>query len=135
MKTFPKNIKFKYEWRKYQKRVLDELSKHIDDNHLHIVAPPGSGKTILGLEVAIRLNKPTLIFAPTIAIRNQWIQRFLDLFILEGEIPDWISKDIKNPRFLTVVTYQSLHSTISDRKTIEKVEEIEKIAVYKLNNL
>jgi len=110
LKEFPKNIKFKYDWRKYQKRVLDDLEGHLDDNHLHIIAPPGSGKTVLGLEVAIRLNKPTLIFAPTVAIRNQWIQRFCELFLQTSEKPDWISKDIRQPEFLTIVTYQALHA-------------------------
>ena len=76
--TFPENITFKYSWRKYQQRVLDDLQEHLQDGHLHIVAPPGSGKTVLGLEVALRLNKPTLILAPTLAIRNQWVQRFCD---------------------------------------------------------
>jgi len=71
LKVYPQNIKFKYEWRRYQKRVLDELEGHLDDNHLHVIAPPGSGKTVLELEVALRLNKPTLIFAPTVAIKNQ----------------------------------------------------------------
>ena len=110
LRGFPEGIQFKYAWRKYQKRVLDELKAHLADNHLHIIAPPGSGKTILGLEVALRLNKPTLIFAPTIAIRNQWVQRFRELFLQVDIDPDWISRDIKNPKFLTVSTYQGLHS-------------------------
>ena len=110
MKAFPGNIKFKYTWRKYQQRVLDELETHLDDNHLHVIAPPGSGKTVLGLEVALRLNKPTLIFAPTVAIRNQWIQRFCELFLQTSTEPEWISRDIKQPGFLTVVTYQALHA-------------------------
>ncbi len=63
-----KDIRFKNSWRKYQQRVLNDLQTHLADKHLHIIAPPGSGKTVLGLEVAIRLNKPTLILAPTIAI-------------------------------------------------------------------
>lgn len=121
IKSFPKNIKFKYNWRKYQKRVLDELTEHLDDNHLHIIAPPGSGKTILGLEVALRLHKPTLIFAPTIAIRNQWIQRFCELFLQTNITPDWISIDIKNPKILTVATYQGLHAACSGAS--EKDEE------------
>jgi superfamily II DNA or RNA helicase len=111
---FPKDIKFKYPWRKYQQRVLTELQEHLSDQHLHIIAPPGSGKTILGLEVAIRLNKPTLILAPTIAIRNQWIQRFCELFLQTNSIPNWISRDIRNPKFLTVVTYQGLHSACNN---------------------
>ncbi|HQB18967.1 MAG: DEAD/DEAH box helicase family protein [Bacteroidales bacterium] len=123
MKEFPKDIKFKYDWRRYQKRVLSELEGHLDDNHLHIIAPPGSGKTVLGLEVAIRLNKPTLIFAPTVAIRNQWIQRFCELFLQTNERPDWISRDIRNPEFLTVVTYQALHAA-STNTMIDEDSEI-----------
>jgi len=123
LKEFPKDIKFKYDWRRYQKRVLSELEGHLDDNHLHIIAPPGSGKTVLGLEVAIRLNKPTLIFAPTVAIRNQWIQRFCELFLQTNERPDWISRDIRNPEFLTVVTYQALHAA-STNTMIDEDSEI-----------
>ncbi len=130
MNEFPKDIKFKYSWRKYQQRVLNELENHLSDDHLHIIAPPGSGKTILGLEVAIRLNKPTLILAPTIAIRNQWIQRFCELFLQKSNTPDWISRDIRNPKFITVVTYQGLHAAcnnlrIKEEESEEDIEEVE----------
>lgn len=117
--AFPQGIQFKYSWRKYQQRVLDELDNHINDRHLHVVAPPGSGKTILGLEVMLRLNAPTLILAPTVAIRNQWIHRFCDLFLQSGETPGWISRDIRNPGFLTVVTYQGLHAACTGKEIIE----------------
>ena len=49
MKTFPGGIAFKYTWRNYQQRVLSELDSYLDDGALHVVAPPGSGKTVLGL--------------------------------------------------------------------------------------
>lgn len=116
---YPKSIKFKYSWRKYQQRVLQELEEHLSDEHLHIVAPPGSGKTVLGLEVAIRLNKPTLILAPTIAIRNQWIQRFCELFLQKDLTPNWISRDVRNPKFMTVVTYQGLHAACNNWRVDE----------------
>ncbi|WP_375581416.1 DEAD/DEAH box helicase family protein [Marivirga tractuosa] len=126
MTEYPKDIKFKYSWRKYQQRVLDELQDHLSDRHLHVIAPPGSGKTVLGLEVAIRLNKPTLILAPTIAIRNQWIQRFCELFLQTNMTPDWISRDIRNPKFMTVVTYQGLHAACNNwRVEEEEIDEEE----------
>ncbi|MFD2568487.1 DEAD/DEAH box helicase family protein [Pseudotenacibaculum haliotis] len=125
MNQFPKDIKFKYSWRAYQERVLLELNDHLTDNHLHIIAPPGSGKTVLGLEVAIRLNKPTLILAPTIAIKNQWISRLCELFLQTENFPDWISRDIRNPKFLTVSTYQGLHSAISGEEETEEDPEEE----------
>ncbi len=129
MTEYPIDIKFKYSWRKYQQRVLDELKNHLTDKHLHVIAPPGSGKTVLGLEVAVRLNNPTLILAPTIAIRNQWIQRFCELFLQTNLTPDWISRDIRNPKFMTVVTYQGLHAAcnnwIIDEEELENEEESE----------
>lgn len=125
MTEYPKEIKFKYSWRKYQQRVLDDLQNHLTDGHLHVIAPPGSGKTVLGLEVAIRLNKPTLILAPTIAIRNQWIQRFCELFLQTAQTPDWISRDIRNPKFMTVVTYQGLHAACNNWRADEEEFENE----------
>ena len=115
MSGYFEGLKFKYPWRPYQKRVLDELDSHLDDDRLHVVAAPGSGKTILGLEVMRRLNQPSLILAPSIAIRNQWVERLLNMFMdEEGEkTPDWISTDIRNPKHLTVSTYQGLHSVFS----------------------
>ncbi|MHA4844557.1 DEAD/DEAH box helicase family protein [Flavitalea antarctica] len=117
MKELPASVKVEYSWRKYQQRVLEELNDHLSDQHLHIVAPPGSGKTVLGLEVVVRLNKPTLILAPTLAIRNQWINRFCDLFLLTSGRPDWISKDIRKPGFLTVTTYQALHAACAEERS------------------
>ncbi|MCB9033178.1 MAG: DEAD/DEAH box helicase family protein [Chitinophagales bacterium] len=123
MLEFPKNIKFKYNWRNYQQRVLDELDEHLTDKHLHVIAPPGSGKTVLGLEVALRLNRPTLILAPTISIKNQWIQRFCELFLQTIVTPDWISRDIRNPKFLTVATYQGLHAACNNLNINEDEED------------
>ena len=120
MTEFPNTVKFKYTWRKYQQRVLESLRDHLADEHLHVIAPPGSGKTVLGLEVAIRINKPTLILAPTIAIRNQWIQRFCELFLQTQFVPDWISRDIRDPKFVTVVTYQGLHAACNDFRLVDE---------------
>ncbi len=110
---FPQEAKFGFPWRAYQQRVLDEFDHHFVDDHLHVVAPPGSGKTLLGLEIARRLNQPTLILAPTSAIRDQWISRFCTFFLRTRETPNWISNTINSPEFLTVSTYQGLHAAFS----------------------
>ncbi len=125
MKKYPDDIKFKFSWRKYQERVLNDLQDHLTDQHLHIIAPPGSGKTVLGLEVAIRINKPTLILAPTIAIRNQWIQRFCELFLQTHDTPEWISRDIRNPKFMTVLTYQGMHAACNNLRSEDEEEDVE----------
>ncbi|NME71347.1 DEAD/DEAH box helicase, partial [Flammeovirga aprica] len=125
LNKFPENITFKYNWRKYQRRVLDELSTHLTDDHLHVIAPPGSGKTVLGLQVMLEINQPTLILAPTIAIRNQWIQRFCDLFLQVSTTPDWISNNIKEPKFLTVTTYHALHALGAKDDEVEEEETVD----------
>lgn len=128
IKSFPENLKFRKSWRAYQTRVLSELEGYLNDNHLHIIAAPGSGKTVLGLEVVRRLNKPTLILSPTLTIRDQWLDRLMELFLPEGELmPSWISMDIRNPKLLTITTYQALHSVYTHKYGLEKdeTEEIE----------
>ncbi|MGE8554355.1 MAG: DEAD/DEAH box helicase family protein [Chryseobacterium jejuense] len=128
MNVFPKNTTFKYNWRTYQKKFLDHLDEYLIDNHLHVSAPPGSGKTVLGLEVMLRLDKPTLIVAPTLAIKNQWIQRFCELFLNTETVPEWISSDIRKPGIITVTTYQGIHSaseaTEEEGETVVKSSKV-----------
>lgn len=107
------SLKFQGEWRSYQQRVLDELEGHLDDGHLHVVAAPGSGKTILGLEVMRRFGDNALILAPTITIRNQWAARLSMFLPGDAPAPDWVSRDIRKPGPVTVVTYQALHAAFS----------------------
>jgi superfamily II DNA or RNA helicase len=108
---FGEDISFKYSWRAYQERVLQEIETHLSDNKLHIIAPPGSGKTVLGLEVVRQLNKRTLILSPTITVRNQWIQRFVELFS-DNKFTDY-SYSLKESAGLISSTYQGLHSAIT----------------------
>ncbi|TMM58817.1 DEAD/DEAH box helicase [Maribacter algarum] len=121
MSELQKNLKFKFTWRSYQEKFLNRFENHIKDNHLHIVAPPGSGKTILGLEMLIRVNKPTLILSPTLTIRNQWKDR-LETFFLANNAFDNYTLDIKKPSLLTFSTYQSLHAL--DKSLIESEKSL-----------
>ena len=79
----------------------------VHGKHLHIVAPPGSGKTVLGLYVWANLvRKPTLVLSPNSAIQAQWAAR-TDLFDLDGK-EELITTDPKKPGLLTSLTYQSI---------------------------
>lgn len=79
------------------------------DKRLHIVAPPGSGKTVLGLYVwATCVRSPALVLSPNSAIQAQWAAR-LDLFDLDGGVQNELaSLDPKRPGLLTSLTYQSV---------------------------
>ncbi len=62
------------------KRKLDE-----GERRLLVVAPPGSGKTVLGLYVWTDLvRKPALVLSPNSAIQAQWVARAEELFELDG---------------------------------------------------
>ncbi len=79
----------------------------VQGKHLHIVAPPGSGKTVLGLYVWANLvRKPTLVLSPNSAIQAQWAAR-TDLFDLDGK-DEFVTTDPKKPGLLTSLTYQSI---------------------------
>ncbi|WP_420346752.1 DEAD/DEAH box helicase family protein [Pelagibius sp.] len=110
--AFPR-FRFTGTWRSYQARVLHELEDHLNDARLNIVAAPGAGKTVLGLEVLRRLGRPTLVLSPTRAIRDQWLQRLEELFEPEnGPWPSGLGSDLSTPGWLTSTTYQALHAAL-----------------------
>jgi len=104
-------LQFKGTWRDYQVRVLKNFDNYLNDDKVHIVAAPGSGKTTIGIEFIRKLGKPCLILSPSITIREQWKDRIEEGFLEEGiDGKQWISGDIKNPKAITTITYQALHS-------------------------
>ena len=110
-------LKFKYTWRKYQARVLENTKEYVADGKVHIVAAPGSGKTTLGIELIARMHENALVLAPSITIREQWKDRIVEGFLVEGLNPDdYISQDLKNPKAITIATYQALHSAMNRYK-------------------
>ncbi len=125
MKDFSKT-KFKWTFRTYQQRVLDNSKKYLDNKKIHVVAAPGSGKTILGLELISRLNSPCIILSPTVTIRDQWQDRFQEAFLNEGEdIKDYFSNDLNNIQLMNTITYQALHSAINNVSIADEDEELD----------
>ena len=106
-------------WRSYQARVLEAAQSYMEDGRIHIVAAPGSGKTTLGIELIGRADAPCLIFAPSITIREQWLDRIREGF---GAPKELLSNDIKNSAPITAITYQALHSCLKRRKNVEEDE-------------
>ena len=107
-------LSFKGQWRQYQQRVLDKAESFMEDGKIHLVAAPGSGKTTLGIEFIRRFGKPTLISVPTVTIRQQWVDRIKQAFLSDAnQAEQIISQDLKNPKVITVATYQALHSAMN----------------------
>lgn len=92
--------------RTYQAEVLRRLAPG-DDGPLHIVAPPGSGKTLLGLLLAAREGHRALVLSPTVTIRQQWLRTATELAPPSATVSD----DPERIADLTVLTYQLLSVT------------------------
>lgn len=105
---------FTGQWRDYQQAVLDEFDQHLTDGCMHIVAAPGSGKTVLGLELVNRIGRPAIILTPSLTIRDQWPNRLVPLFMENHPPPGMVSKDLTEPGHLTAATYQALHAVWAD---------------------
>ena len=107
-------------WRSYQARVLDNAERYLEDGRIHVVAAPGSGKTTLGIELIGRADRPCLILAPSITIREQWLDRIREDF---GGAPELLSRDIRHPAAITAITYQALHSCLRRKENVEEDED------------
>ena len=107
------NIHFKGSFRSYQQRVLDRAKNYLRDGKINIVAAPGSGKTVLGLELIRRIGKPCIIFSPTTSIRRQWGDRFCEMFLEQKDAFDGLfSDDLHCIRLVNSITYQALYTAI-----------------------
>ena len=103
------DIGFSGKLRPSQIAASDIIKKQLaaGEKQLHIVAPPGSGKTILGLYVwADLVRRPTLVLSPNSAIQAQWVAR-TSLFDLDGRDEEIVLSS-ETPGLLTSLTYQSL---------------------------
>lgn len=88
--------------RTYQRDVLERVPV-VPGDPVHVVAPPGAGKTLLGLLLAARHGARAVVLSPTTTIRSQWARSAVGL---EGTAT--VSEDPERPGDLTALTYQVL---------------------------
>lgn len=113
------SLQFRHPFRKYQRQILDqvETSNAIDHKH-HIVAPPGSGKTIVGLELIRRFDEPAVVFAPTATIQQQWCEE-VGLFT-EGPTSDLVSREPGRFAPINIYTYQLISAPGESRELLRE---------------
>lgn len=124
-------LKFRYPFRDHQKMILDRFEQELlkkkpgEPLRFHVVAPPGSGKTIVGIELAVRLRRPSLVVCPNTAIQGQWVKK-VELFIPEnsGVHPsEIVTSQTVQPRFINVLTYQILSIPEDAGETLVELAE------------
>ncbi|ARC90785.1 DEAD/DEAH box helicase family protein [Rhodovulum sp. MB263] len=104
-------LAFRRPWRSYPARILADLEAHLGDRKLHVVAAPGAGKTVLGLEIIRGLGLRCLVLAPNILVRDQWIERLKSDFVGD-RLPDLaglVSTDLSADVPLRVSPHQGVH--------------------------
>lgn len=89
--------------RTYQAEALAQLPAG-GPGPLHVVAPPGAGKTLLGLLLAAREGHRALVLAPTTTIREQWVRTAQGLATDAAAVSD----DPARIGDVTALTYQLL---------------------------
>lgn len=109
-------------FRRYQGQALDAVDALREAGHTraYVVMPPGSGKTVLGLEVARRLGRRTMVLTPNTAVQAQWLAQWKE-FGGSGPHPRPASAERALTAPMTVLTYQSL--SVWDRTADDEDEQ------------
>ena len=115
------DLKDTVEVRDYQKDSVDAFLS--SGGYGTIVLPCGSGKTIVGIETAVRLKTNTLILCPNVSSVHQWIRELLDKTTLREDQIGEYSGEKKTIKPVTVCTYQVL----TYRTKNEKAEETDPV--------
>jgi superfamily II DNA or RNA helicase len=101
------DLSFGGTWRRYQKAAIAAFERDRAAGHrrTHLVAPPGSGKTLLGVELVRRIGRRALVLTPNSAVQVQW-PRAVRQF---GSAADVARMAGPQPGFpIACMTYQSL---------------------------
>lgn len=115
-------LRFRHTFWKYQQMILDVVAQQAaTDRKYHIVAPPGSGKTIVGLELIRRFGRPAVVFVPTTTIQRQWRER-VSLFTDDRVwIADHTSLNAARLSSINVLTYQVLSTPGENLAFVERI--------------
>ncbi len=96
-------LSFTGTWRGYQQLALDAFeADRAGGLSTHIVAPPGSGKTLLGMEIIRRIGGHALVLVPNTAVQQQWLRTARGF----GAPPD--SRRPTRSAGIACLTYQAL---------------------------
>lgn len=96
--------------REYQKLASESFYQAGTNfgGHGTIVLPCGSGKTIIGIDILVKVKMYTLILATSVASVHQWIREILDKTTIASEQIGEYTGDKKEIKPITVTTYQML---------------------------
>jgi superfamily II DNA or RNA helicase len=105
-------------FRRYQSLAFDAFEKSRAEGRArcYVVMPPGAGKTVVGLEIARRLGRPTIVLGPNTAIQAQWISQWGDF-----HPPKPAGATTSLEANLNVLTYQALCTLDDDAAGLDEL--------------
>ncbi|RPI91691.1 MAG: hypothetical protein EHM40_14995 [Chloroflexi bacterium] len=146
-------LSFRYPFRKYQRMILEQVANQQKDNKYHIVAPPGAGKTILGLELIRQFDVPAVVFAPTTTIQAQWYEKVGMFLDPSDKVGDFACMEPGQCAPIYLFTYQLISTQaeaqehikesalllwkeelVTDGQVADLVKAAERLATLKQNN-
>jgi len=99
----------------------DAVEKMLATDNGVLVAPPGSGKTIVGLDIIAKQKQPALILVHKKQIFNQWLERIEGfLNIPKREIGQYASNKRKLDKKITVAMVQTLNNIENQNELADK---------------
>lgn len=116
----------------YQQKALETLWQRIEANenatqapprspqHLLLLAPPGSGKTLMGLACALRRGHKTLILSPNTTLQYQWAKQWNTHAVSFSELlnpAECVGFDPAEQPLILSSTYQLLSSAYRQDNT------------------
>jgi superfamily II DNA or RNA helicase len=116
----------------HQREAVEAVEKVIADGgrRAWVVLPPGAGKTLVGLEVARRRARKTVVFTTNPAVQSQWLAAWAETPTDDSSAPPGPTvPQQRTPgsgprrileRYFTVLTYQSLAAFRPDREVDEE---------------
>jgi superfamily II DNA or RNA helicase len=87
----------------------EALNKMVEKNQGILTAPPGTGKTIIGIELILKQRQKSLVLVHTKALLQQWSDR-IEQFT--GMIPGRINADQYDIKSVTIATVQTLNRSL-----------------------
>lgn len=120
MTTPFEKLAFRLPFRKYQRMILEQVVGKQTDHKYHLVAPPGAGKTIIGLELVRQLGAPAVIFTPTTTIQAQWNEKLGMFLESPEETRQFASMDPHLPAPIHIFTYQLISTPAEAQENIRE---------------
>lgn len=105
--------------RPYQEKAVEKISKF---NFGILVAPPGSGKTVMGIELFKRHKQPCLIIVHRKELLFQWVDRLNEFFEIPIDEIGIVGSGKRNFKpLITIATIQTLYAMKDDLEKINKM--------------